>query len=223
MSQPTELCGTTFRLLLVTLALGIAIGCNSSTGSRSGERASAAASDSNGRNIDVMCIGDRINNPTSPFHYSYKYDGSFGQVEKEADITPQTMDITIKDKSGSHSFHGVRSDELSWNNAVLDLSNLSITAMASRLGALSGTSAIVQNGPEAINGYSATRHAIDTANASPADKKRWEALFGQGSFEKGTVWIPADGCAVKLILDEGMWKNGGNIDKTHYEIAMVKK
>jgi hypothetical protein len=184
----------------------------------------AAGSDnSNGAKIDVMCIGDRINNPPSPFHYSYKYDGSFGLVEKEADITPQTMEITVKDKSGSHSFHGVRSDEQSWNNAVLDLSNLSITAMASRLGSLDGTSAIVQNGPEAINGYSTTKYAIDTANASPADKKRGEALFGQGSFEKGTAWIPADGCAVKLILDEGMWQSSGTVAKTHYEIAMVKK
>jgi hypothetical protein len=223
MSQATELCGTTFRLLLVTLALSTAIGCHSSPSSKSGERSFAAASDDSAAHVDVMCIADRINNPPGPFHYSYKYDGSFGPVETEADITPQTMEITIKDKSGSHSFHGVRSDEQSWNNAVLDLSNLSITAMASRLGSLDGTSAIVQNGPEGVNGYSTTKYAIDTANANSADKKRWETLFGQGSFEKGTAWVPADGCAVKLLLDEGMWQSSGGVANSHYEIAMVKK
>jgi hypothetical protein len=201
----------------------VLLGCFACTSKSAVKNDRDSGTASNGAKIDVMCMGDRINSPTYPFHYSYKYDGSFGLVEKEADITPQTMEITIKDKSGLRSFHGVRSDEQSWNNAVIDLSNLSIPAMASRLGSLDGTSAVVQNGPEAMNGYSTTRYAIDTANASPADKNRWEALFGQGSFEKGTAWIPADGCAVKLILDEGMWQSGGGIAKTHYEMGMVKK
>jgi len=220
MRQPTRASINAWRLPAITLALSAAFACNSNSAARN-DRESVTAS--NRAKLDVMCIADRINSPTYPFHYSYKYDGSFGLVEKEADITPQTMEITIKDKSGLRSFYGVRSDEQSWNNAVIDLSNLSIPAMASRLGSLDGTSAVVQNGPEAMNGYSTTKYAIDTANASPADKNRWEALFGQGSFEKGTAWIPADGCAVKLILDEGMWQSGGNIAKTHYEMAMVKK
>ena len=220
MQQPTRASINTWRLPAIALALSAAFACNSNSAARN-DRDSGTAS--NGAKLDVMCIADRINSPTYAFHYSYKYDGSFGLVEKEADITPQTMEITIKDKSGLRSFHGVRSDEQSWNNAVIGLSNLSIPAMASRLGSLDGTSAVVQNGPEAMNGYGTTKYAIDTANASPADKNRWQALFGQGSFEKGTAWIPADGCAVKLILDEGMWQSGGNIAKTHYEMAMVKK
>jgi hypothetical protein len=207
------------RVAIAAALLG-SFACTSKSALKNDKESGTA---SNVTNIDVLCIGDRINSPTEPFHYSFKYDGSFGPVEKEADITPQTMEITIKDKSGSHSFHGVRSDEQSWNSAVLDLSNLSITAMSSRLSSLNGTSAIVQNGPEAMNGYSATKYTIDTANANAADKRRWEALFGQGSFEKGTAWIPADGCAVKLLLDEGMWQSGGSIAKTHYEMAMVKK
>jgi hypothetical protein len=204
----------------IAAALLGSFACTSNSAARQ-DRESGTAS--NRANIDVMCMGDRINSPTEPFHYSFKYNGSFGLVEKEADITPQTMEITTKDKSGSHSFHGVRSDEQSWNSAVLDLSNLSITAMSSRLSSLNRTSAIVQNGPEMMNGYSATKYTIDTSNANAADKQRWEALFGQGSFEKGTAWVPADGCAVKLLLDEGMWQSGGSIAKAHYEIAMVKK
>jgi hypothetical protein len=207
----------------VAAIAGALLGCFACTSNSAAKNDRETGAASNGAKIDVMCIGDRINSPTEPFHYSFKSDGSFGAVEKEADITPQTMEISIKDNSGSHSFHGVRSDEQSWNNAVLDLSNLRITAVASRLGSLDGTSAIVRNGSETINGYSTTKYTIDTANANPADRKRWETLFGEGSFEKGTAWVPADGCAVKLLLDEGMWQSSGGVANSHYEIAMVKK
>jgi hypothetical protein len=208
------------QVAAIAAALLSCFACTSNSATKNDQGSRTA---SNGANIDVLCMGDRINSPTEPFHYSFKYDGPSGPQEKEADITPQSMEITIKDNSGLHSFHGVRSDELSWNNAVLDLSNLRITAMSSRLNSLNGTSAIVQEGPQTMNGYSTTKYTINTANANAADKQRWEALFGQGSFEKGTAWVPADGCAVKLILDEGTWQSGGNIAKSHYELGMVKK
>ena len=58
----------------IGFALFTASACNSSPAS-SGSRqtGTAAASDNSGTHIDVMCIGDRINNPPEPFHYSYKY------------------------------------------------------------------------------------------------------------------------------------------------------
>jgi hypothetical protein len=145
-----------------------------------------------------------------------------GSTEKEADITPQTMDITIRDKSGSHQYHGVRSDEASWNRAVLDLSNLQITRMSSVLVTLNDSSAIVQHGSESMNGYDTTKFSIDTANASSSDRRKFETLFGNGSFEKGTVWAPPDGCAVKLVLDEAV-QVGGSLNKAHYEINRIKK
>ena len=52
---------------------------------------------------------------------------------KEAEITPQTMDVTIQDKYGSHKYRGVRSDEASWNSAVLNLSGSGFTAMSARI------------------------------------------------------------------------------------------
>ena len=169
------------------------------------------ASDSANSHVDVMCIGERINNPPESFHYSYKYSDASGSSSKEADITPQAMDITIKDQSGSHSFHGVRSDEVSWNSAVLDLSSLNMTGMMSRLDSLNDTSAISRQANETMNGYDTTRYAIDTTKASPSDQKKLDSLFGQGSFEKGTVWVPSDGCAVKLVLDERVLL-GGNLE-----------
>jgi len=167
-------------------------------------------------------MGDRIDNPPGPYHYSYKYTDWSGSTDKEADITPQKMDITIQDKSGSHSYHGVHSDEASWNSAILDLSGLNITGMSARLGSLND-SAVTSQGAESMNGYSTTKYVIDTTSASSTDKQTFETLFGKGSFEKGTVWIPADGCAVKLVLDEGLQQTDGSVKKAHYEMAMIKE
>ena len=195
--------------------------CTSKSDSKTREQR-AATSESAGSHVDLMCIAERINNPPEPFHYSYKYNDASTSVSKEADITPQTMEITIKDQSGSHSFHGMRSDEVSWNSAVLDLSGLGLSAMMSRFDALNGTSAIVRQASESMNGYDSTRYAIDTNSASAADQRTFAALFGTGAFEKGTVWVPADGCAVKLVLDERM-SFGGKLKDAHYELARIHK
>jgi len=170
-----------------------------------------------------MCVGDRISNPPEPFHYSYKYSGASGTMENEAEITPQAMDIINKDASGSHSYHGVRSKDDSWNAAVLDLSNLRFTGLSARIDSLNGTSALIPQGAESVNGYSTTKYAIDTTRANASDQQQFRTLFGKGSFEKGTIWAPADGCAVKMILDEAIVQNDGTVDKGHYELALVKK
>jgi hypothetical protein len=170
-----------------------------------------------------MCIAERINSPVEAFHYSYKYADSSGWTNKEADITPKAMDITIKDKSGAHSYHGTREDETSWNEAVIDLSNLNITVMSARLGAISDGSAVSRQGPETVNGYEATKYTIDTSRANSADQQTFEALFGNGSFEKGMLWVPADGCAVKLVLDEGIVRANNNLDKAHFELDRIRK
>jgi hypothetical protein len=47
-------------------------------------------------------------------------------------------------------------------------------------------------------------------------------LFGKGSFEKGTAWVPGDECAVKLVLDEAVQING-SLKNAHYEIERIKK
>jgi len=209
------------RYLSLFTAIGLltACACNSDSG--------AKASNDPGASIDlssaVMCIGDRISNPAEAFHYSYKYLDATGTVRNdEADITTQTADISVQDKSGTHKYHGIRSDEGSWNRAVLDLAHLGFTAMTGRLVPLQATSAIAQQGSESINGYSTTKYAIDTDNAGSADKKKIQTLLGNGSFEKGTAWVAADGCAAKLVLDEGVSRDG-SINKDHFELARVKK
>jgi hypothetical protein len=138
------------------LTLIVPIACNSGSASKHVKGKSATASDTSSPHIDVMCIGDRIDNPPEAFHYSYKHSNETGWEEAEADITPQAMDITTKDKSGTHSYHGVRSDETSWGSAVLVLSGLNITAMSARLDALNNTSAISGQGSETMKDWRST-------------------------------------------------------------------
>ena len=210
--------------LATGLILSVLCACNSRPASSApGSDGVSANSGNSGAHFDVMCMGERINNPPGPFHYSYKYTDASGSTDKEADITPQAMDITITDASGSHNFHGVRSNEESWNSAVIDLSNLRITGLSARLDSLNGGSALSQRGTESVNGYSTTRYAIDTTTANSSDKQQFETLFGKGSFEKGTAWAPEDGCAVKLILDEAIVQNDGSVNKGHYQLEMIRK
>lgn len=219
------------RQWLVRLALycvlgllcGALLACNSNRASNTGHGNMEAASASPDTHVETMCVGDRISNPPEPFHYSYKYSGASGTMENEAEITPQAMDIINKDASGSHSYHGVRSKDDSWNAAVLDLSNLRFTGLSARIDSLNGTSALIPQGAESVNGYSTTKYAIDTTRANASDQQQFRTLFGKGSFEKGTIWAPADGCAVKMILDEAIVQNDGTVDKGHYELALVKK
>jgi len=212
------------QLFLPAIYLGLITicGCTSKSESKTQQLTTRTAPESADVHIDLMCIGDRINNPLESFHYSYKYSDASLSQDKEADITAQTMDITLKDQSGTHSYHGIRSDDLSWNKAVLDLSGLGMTAMMSRLDALNNTSAISPQVSETINGYDATRYALDTTKASASDQKKFDFLFGTGSFEKGTVWIASDSCAVKLVLDERVLLNG-NLKDAHYELSRIKK
>ena len=207
---------------VVSLTLMVAVACNSRSASKNVEGKTTAASGNDSPHVDVMCIGERINNPPEAFHYSYKHSNETGWEQAEADITPQAMDIKTKDNSGAHSYHGVRSDETSWGSAVLVLSGLNITAMSARLDALNNTSAISGQGSEAINGYKATKIAIDTSSANSADRQQYATLFGKSSFEKGTIWMAEDGCLVNLVLDEGLEIDGA-LKKAHYEMAMSRK
>ncbi len=201
---------------LVLLAIS---GCTS--GAKSG---GADTQDANGADahIDVGCMLGHVEKPTESFHYSYKYADASRSLDDEADVTSDAINIVFKDTSGSRSLHAVRSDENSWNNALLSLSSLAFTGMTGRLAGLEGMSAIVSRGAEAVNGYQATKYSIDTTSANSSDQKAIEMLFGPGSYDKGTVWMGQDGCAVKLLLDEGLVLPNG-VEKRHFEMARIKK
>ncbi len=205
-------------LLSATLALALA-GCGSNAKSSAGESASDSGS---GIHLDAGCMIDRVEKPSESFHYSYKYASDSTWADYEADITPNSIDGITKGPTGSVPIHAVRSNSDGWDTAVLALSSLSFTALTGRLTALDGTSAIASQGAEQVNGYSATKYAIDTAHATSRDQQSLETLLGKGSFDKGSIWIGPDGCAVKVVLDEG-WPIDNRVEKRHYEISRMKK
>jgi hypothetical protein len=208
------------QTLLTAAALALlAGGCNSSANSTSaGEKSTTAA----GSGIDVNCVGKHIESPPEAFHYSFKSSVG-GSVDKEAEITPQSMNVTIQDKSGAHKYHGVRSDEASWNNAVLSLSGSGLTVMSARVDSIKNKSAVVRAGAEPMNGYQTTKYSLDTTHANSSELRAYEAFFGSGSYDKGTIWVTADGCPVKLILDEATRQADGRVDQLHYELDMIKR
>src|SRR5690348_3443427 len=205
-------------LLSAGLAL-VLTGCSSNAKSSGSDSASDSGS---GIHLDVGCMLDHVDKAPESFHYSYKYASDTTWANYEADVTPTSIEGTTKSPMGSSSVHAVRSDSQSWDTGVLALSSLSFTALTGRLAGLDGTSAIKNQGAEQANGYNATKYAIDTAGASASDQQTLETLFGKGSFDKGTVWMGSDGCAVKVVLDEG-WPIDNRLEKRHYEISRIKK
>ena len=206
--------------LLSSLIFLAACGCSS--GAKANGDSQTSADSSSGIHLEAGCIIDHVDKPSESFHYSYKYASDSTWVNYEADITPTSIDGITKGPTFSVPVHAVRSDSDGWDTAVLALSSLSFTALTGRLAALDDTSAIASQGAEQVNGYSATKYAIDTGHASSADQQSLEALVGKGSFDKGTIWMGPDGCAVKVVLDEG-WPIDNRVEKRHYEISRIKK
>jgi hypothetical protein len=206
-------------VIFAAIVLTTAPGCNS--GSKSGTAESRGNSDSTAH-LEVGCILDHVEKPAESFHYSYKYADPSTWHDYEADVTPNSIDGIVKNPGSSTAVHAKRSDDTGWGSAVLSLSSLSFTALTGHIVGIEGTSAVTSQGAQNVNGYGVTKYAIDTASANAADQRQYTTLFGTGSFEKGTIWMGQDGCAVKVIMDEGV-SIDGNIQKRHYEISRALK
>ncbi len=206
------------RGLAATAALVLLTTCGCRSGERSGRAQSLRGADAH---LHVGCILDRVEKPTESFHYSYKYADPSTWHDYEADVTPVSIDGVVKEGGSSIVVHAKRSDDTAWGSAVLSLSTR-LTALTGHLAGIEGTSAVTSQGTENVNGYSASKYAIDTASANTADQREYTTLFGPGSFEKGTIWMGHDGCAVKVVFDEGV-SIDGSIQKRHYEISRTLK
>ncbi len=200
-------------------------GCNSHRSARkdaesAGSKDTKVAAVSTVRGIDLNCVMDHIQNPPGNFHYSYRKDSS-NPVAEEADITPQTIDGSFTNGSGSHPIHGVKPDSQSWQGAWTGL--MGIAGMSSAVALVKSGSVIQSEGAEKVNGYDTTKYSIDTSRADTTEQGLYRSTLGSGGFEKGTWWVTADGCPVKLSLDSELHSNNGSVEKLHYEEAMVQK
>ncbi len=205
------------RGLAATAALVLLTTCGCRSHSQSGTQARSGAD----AHLHVGCILDRVEKPTESFHYSYKYEDPSTWHDYEADVTPLSIDGIVKEPGSATAVHAKRSDDTEWGSAVLSLSSR-ITALTGHLAGIDGTSAVISRGADNVNGYSASKYAIDTASANTADQRAYTTLFGPGSFEKGTIWMGHDGCAVKVVFDEGV-SIDSSIQKRHYEISRTLK
>jgi hypothetical protein len=211
------------KALFIAVILYFGSGCSSSTKSADAKEQSAAGRRDTGQKVDINCLGSHLENPPESYHYSFKSSDGKYAVDKEAEITPQTMDVTIQDNSGSRKFHGDRAKEGGWDGAMGDLTGSGLTVMTARVAFIEDSSALRRIGDEPMNGYNTTQYSIDTTSGNTSDARTFRTMFGAASYDKGTVWVGAGGCPVKLILDEVTQQNNGSIDKRHFEIAVSKK
>jgi hypothetical protein len=173
-----------------------------------------------GPGIDLNCVYDHIVNPPESFHYSYKKISDY-PVTQEADITPETIDGSFTNAGGTHPVHGVKSDQQSWSGALAGMT--AVSGMSSTIAIVNHSSAMVKEGTEKVNGYDTVKYSIDTSRATTAEVGLYKATLGDGGFEKGEAWVTAQGCPVKLSLDSQSVLHNGQVDKQHYDIAMVLK
>ena len=223
MAKYTVVSPTRALLAVALSVLLFGVGCSSPAKSTAGDDRSPAGTSSEHPAINVNCIGDRIANPRDSFRYSFKATDEQSTVNKEAEVTPQTMDIIIQQAGRSHSYHGIKSNQTSWDSAVLDLSGSGLTVMIARLDFIKDTSSLKHADDGTVNGYSAAHYSIDTANANSRDKQTFTTMFGSGSYDKGDIWVAAEGCPIKLVLDEARQQPNGSVAKTHFEVNFIKK
>ncbi len=233
--DPAATCVSNWWLRAV---LGVALiaapacsGSRSASDTRQAADQSASASGGNGAattsganpGIDLNCLFDRVQNPPEAFHYSFTHDSGSAFVAEDADLTPQQIDGTLKDRSGAvtKTFHGVRSDPAGWQAAWSNLT--AVSSASSTFALVRGTDATVRQGEEQVNGYDTVKYSIDTTRSSGAEAALYQTTLGSGGFEKGTVWVTSNGCPVKISLDTEMQLNGGGVQKDHFEEAMTKK
>lgn len=215
-------------LAAATLLLGSAFGCNSAPAAKNSTQppaqtaaAAPAASGSDNPGISLQCAAEHVQKAPAPFHWSFKKVVTPDtNADWEADVTPDAIVGTLIDSSGTRAIHGSRSDQTSWNTAVLILTG---PLPASTFSLVDNSSATTRAGAEAANGVNAIKYAIDTSQDTPADASLIRTVLGPGGFVKGAAWVMRDGCPVKFAIDvEQHNKDGSLDDKEHYELNVTQ-
>jgi hypothetical protein len=213
------------------IGLAALAGCSGSTSAPGNEASPAAekksavsaanSAASNDPRINLECTAERIQNAPAPFHWSYKKsDSAAGKSDREADITPDSIQGTLVDSSGTRPIHAVRSDAGSWNVAVLMLAG---ALPASTIALVNNSSATTRTGTEQVNGENAIKYVIDTTRSTPEDAALITNVMGPNGFIKGTAWVTGDGCVVKMLLDTEMHLRDGSVETEHYDAEVTHK
>ena len=181
MNRYSRLFLTGFFCGLAGLTLFFAAACKLGPSKAREERAtkvpSAASQQAGDPGIDLNCVIDHIQNPPEAFHYTYKKDTPDNNLVQEADLTPDTIDGTSKDKYASSTIKGVKSDRTSWQSAWMGLAGIS--GMSSTIALIHSGSPTVREGAEKSRGLSywpVTFVSVSygaTAPCPPAKRSGW--------------------------------------------------
>src|SRR5262245_27189131 len=195
-------------LITALLALGVTTACNSTSSKTVNARSGAAqkggvATNAAGPDIDLNCVARHIQSPPESFHYSFS-DQSENSWQEDAEVTPQNIDGSFMNSflPAKQEFHGPP-QQVSSNL-------MTIGRMASIFSTVHMTSAVVKQGTEKKNGYDTVKFSIDTAQGSSVEQGLFKTVLGPGGFERGSVWITAEGCPVQIILDEELHAKDGS-------------
>lgn len=213
------------RIGTLGLLLALACGCNSVPDAKNSTEPPpkvVAASESGNPGINLQCAADHIQKALAPFHWSFKKIVTPGtNADWEADVTQDTIAGKLLDGSGTRPIHGSRSDQTSWNTAVLILSG---PLPASTFSLVDNSSATTPAGTETVNQVTAIKYAIDTSKDTAAEASLIRTMLGPGGFVKGAAWVASDGCPVKFAIDvEQHNKDGSLDDKEHYELNVTQQ
>ena len=211
------------RILLAAVwSICLTFGCNNAP-SRNARQVSTPAplataarpQNSDHPGINLQCAAERIQNAPAPFHWSFKKTVTPNtNADWEADVTADAIDGTFIDSSGTRAIHGARSDQTSWNTAVMILT---APLPASAFALVNNSSAIVRVGERSVNGEDAIKYTIDTSRDTPADASLIRSVLGADGFVKGTAWVTNKGCPIKFVLVLEQHNQDAAVEKEHDE------
>lgn len=210
---------------LIAAGLALAtVGCNSAHSRRtdnnsgsSSARGSASEQQFNPGLADP-CLQTMAKNPTQPFHFSSLKTSDVGTYATEAEITPQMMDVTSRNSTGTTTNHYPRSE--GWDSAIAPM----VLAGPGRELNMAKF-AVKPLGPENVNGFDTIKYAVDTTHEDPVDKAGYLAGMNVKDYNiMGTTWLAKDsGCILKYNVDFEMDAKDGSVSKTHYEGAISRR
>lgn len=218
-----SLLGFGALILLLTSAIGCNFDSNAKNSAEVSTKTSAAArarAESDNPGINLQCAAERIQKAPAPFHWSFKkLVTPDTNADWEAGVTKDAIAGTLTDGSGTRPIHGSRSDQTSWNTAVMILT---APLPASTFALVDNSSATTRAGTENVNAVSAIKYTIDTSQETAADASLIRTVLGPGGFVNGAVWVTRDGCPVKFAIDVEQHNKDGTVDKEHYELNVIQ-
>lgn len=209
------------------LLLGSALGCNFDSNAKDSAQvtsntaaATRALAESDNPGINLQCAAEHIRKAPTPFHWSFKKIVTPDtNADWEAGVTTDAIAGTLIDGSGTRPIHGSRSDQTSWNTAVMILTS---PLPASTFALVDNSSATIRAGAESVNSFNAIKYTIDTSQETAADASLIRTVLGPGGFVKGAAWVTRDGCPVKFAIDVEQHNKDGSVDKEHYELNVTQ-